>query len=199
MSSKTPLIIANPRSGRGLTESQWASITGMLRKYLGPFDTKFTGGIGDGIRIAKEQAMQGRSTIIAMGGDGTISEVVTGILKSGQPTEIGVLPRGTGGDFRRTLGLPTDLEKAAERYNNAKAHRMDVGQISYLDHEGRDTIRYFVNTASFGASGKVAGEANRSKKRFGGRATFAAATLKTTLTYDNPDVFRRPLKSSPMR
>ena len=63
-----------------------------------------------------------------------------------------------------------------------------LGKISYLDHEGRESVRYFVNTASFGASGKVAGEANRSSKLFGGKITFAAATLKTTFTYDNPEV-----------
>ena len=187
--AELPLIIVNPRSGRGLTEQKWASITGMLRKYLGPFDTAFTGGLGDGIRIAQEEAQRGRKWLIALGGDGTISEVVTGILKSQSDAEVGVLPRGTGGDFRRSLDLPANLEKAAARLRDAKPHRMDVGRITYFDHEGRQSLRYFVNTASFGASGKVAGEANRSRKLLGGKATFAAATLKTTFTYDNPEVY----------
>lgn len=186
--SDTPLIIVNPKSGRGLTEQKWASITVRLHRSLGAFDTAFTGGIGDGIRIAEEEAGKGRRTLIAMGGDGTISEVVTGILKSGADAEFGVLPRGTGGDFRRTLNISLDIDEAAKKFVESTAHLMDVGKISYLDHEGRESVRYFVNTASFGASGQVAGEANRSSKLFGGKITFAAATLKTTLTYDNPEV-----------
>lgn len=184
-----PLIIVNPKSGRGLTEQKWASITVRLRRHLGAFDTQFTAGVGDGIRIAEEEARRGRRRIIAMGGDGTISEVVTGILKSGTDAEFGVLPRGTGGDFRRSLDLPADLEEAARKIVEGKPHPMDVGRIQYLDHEGGDFVRYFVNSASFGASGKVAGEANRSSKRLGGTITFLKATLKTTLTYDNPDVY----------
>jgi YegS/Rv2252/BmrU family lipid kinase len=187
--SDVPLIIVNPKSGRGLTEKQWASITVRLRRRIAVFDTAFTGGVGDGIRIAEEEARRGRRRIIAMGGDGTISEVVTGILKSGTDAELGVLPRGTGGDFRRSLDLPSDLEDAAQKIVEGTPHPMDVGRIQYMDHEGRESERYFVNSASFGASGKVAGEANRSSKLLGGTITFLKATLKTTLTYDNPDVF----------
>lgn len=188
MSEMNPLIIVNPKSGRGLTEQKWASITLRLRKHLGAFDYTLTNGVGAGIRIAEEEARKGRRLMLAMGGDGTISEVVTGIIQSGADVEFGILPRGTGGDFRRTLDLSGDLEDAARKFVKTIAQPMDVGRISYVDHQGHETARYFVNTASFGASGKVAGEANRSFKLFGGKITFAAATLKTTFTYDHPDV-----------
>src|SRR5262245_1734683 len=107
-----PFIIVNPKSGRGINEKIWASITIQIHNNLGLFDFEFTRGVGDAIQIAEKEAKQGRQFIIAMGGDGTISEVATGILNSGKSVELGILPRGTGGDFRRSLNLPKDLSKA---------------------------------------------------------------------------------------
>src|SRR6185295_5786973 len=115
MSQNPPFIIVNPKSGRGVTEKKWASITLQIHNNFGPFDFEFTRSSGDGISIAEKEANNGRRFIIAMGGDGTISEVVTGIMNSGKSVELGILPRGTGGDFCRSLNIPKDLSKAARQ------------------------------------------------------------------------------------
>jgi YegS/Rv2252/BmrU family lipid kinase len=189
MTADLPFIIVNPKSGKGLSEQKWASITIKLRENLGQFDFGFTRGIGDAVRIAEEEAKNGRNLIVAMGGDGTISEVSTGILRSGRNPELGILPHGTGGDLRRSLDFPTDLAKAAQRLRNGESRSVDVGRLKYIDHEGKEAARYFVNTASFGMSGKVALKANRSSRRLGGKVTFAVASLQTTLTESNSEVF----------
>ena len=160
MNQNHPFIIVNPKSGRGISEKKWASITLQIHNNLGPFDFEFTRGAGDAIRLAEKEAEQGRTFIVAMGGDGTISEVVTGIMNSGKPVELGILPRGTGGDFCRSLNIPKDLSKAARQLREATTRRIDAGRIRFLNNEGKQAVRYFVNTASFGMSGGVATRAN---------------------------------------
>jgi diacylglycerol kinase (ATP) len=129
--------------------------------------------------------------IVALGGDGTISEVANGILAAdaGGTTELGIIPRGTGGDFRRMLGLSTALAEAATHVREKPAHAIDVGRVTYTAHDGSSALRYFVNVASFGFSSAVASKANASSKRLGGKLAFLGATLRSLATYDNTDVW----------
>src|SRR5438093_1609326 len=145
--NKNPLIIVNPKSGRGTNKRQWASLTSRIHSYFGPFDFRFTTGRGDATRIAHEEARGGRSLIIACGGDGTISETANGIIRSGAEAELGVLPHGTGGDFRMTLGLPGDIKGACERIKNGSTHQIDAGRLRHVDRKGQEAERFFVNTA----------------------------------------------------
>ena len=186
-----PLVIVNPRSGRGLDESRWARVRGALTDGLGELDSAFTGGPRDAGAIARREAEAGRRLIVALGGDGTISEVANGILEAGAGarTELGIVPRGTGGDFRRTLDLPHDVAEAARRIRDAQARPVDAGRAHFRGHAGQAETRHFVNVASFGFSSAVATRANASSKRFGGRLAFMAATLRTLTSYDNTDVW----------
>jgi len=188
MNADLPLVIVNPTSGRGTSEQTWASVAGDVRTYLGPFECEFTREKGDGIRIAETEAKRGRKLIVAAGGDGTISEVANGILSAGTDTELGILPRGTGGDFRRTLGIPQNAAGALLRIRDGVSKRMDAGRIAHIGLDGKETSRFFINTASFGMSGKVASKANLSSKRWGGTMTYFAATLKTIFSYDHPEI-----------
>jgi YegS/Rv2252/BmrU family lipid kinase len=183
-----PVVIVNPRSGGGLTQQRWAGLLGPLTDGLGPFDTRFTEGKGDGRRIAHEECAAGRRLIIAMGGDGTISEVADGILSAGGKAELGIIPRGTGGDFRRTLDLENDLAKAARRVRESQARPIDAGRVSYVADSGTQAQRHFVNVVSFGFSSDVARRANSSSKRMGGKVAFLSATLRSLVTYDNAQV-----------
>jgi YegS/Rv2252/BmrU family lipid kinase len=183
-----PVVIVNPRSGGGLTQRRWASLLGPLVDGLGPFDTRFTEGKGDGRRIAHEESAAGRRLIIAMGGDGTISEVADGILSAGGKAEMGIIPRGTGGDFRRTLDLDSDLAKAARRVREAPGRAIDAGRVSYVADNGTQAQRHFVNVVSFGFSSDVARRANTSSKRVGGKVAFLSATLRSLVSYDNAQV-----------
>jgi YegS/Rv2252/BmrU family lipid kinase len=185
---RPPLIIVNPKSGGGTTERRWASMTSRIHAYLGSFDFRFTTGRGDATRIADEEARSGRELIIACGGDGTISEVANGILRSSTEAELGVLPNGTGGDFRMTMGLPRDIGRAARRIKDGKPQQIDVGRLHYVDRNGNESERFFVNTASFGLSGAVANRANASRKRLGGTVTYVAATMRSLVSFDAPAI-----------
>jgi YegS/Rv2252/BmrU family lipid kinase len=188
---RKPLVIVNPRSGGGLSEARWARLVEGLNEGLGPFDSVFTTASRDATAIARREAQAGRALVVAFGGDGTISETADGILDAGAgaTTELGIIPRGTGGDFRRTLELPRDLAEAARRVREGRLVTVDAGRVTYVAHDGAPATRHFVNVASFGFSSAVASRANASSKRLGGKVAFLGATARTLLSYDNTDVW----------
>ncbi len=191
MDPQRPLVIVNPRSGGGLSEARWARLVEGLTDGLGPFDSVFTTAPRDATAIARREAAAGRRLLVAFGGDGTISETADGILDAGAggATELGIIPRGTGGDFRRTLDLPEDLAEAARRVREGKVRVIDAGRVRFVAHDGTEAVRHFVNVASFGFSSAVASRANASSKRLGGKAAFLGATVRSLLSYDNTDVW----------
>ncbi len=186
-----PLVIVNPKSASGATRDKWAVTVSDLRAHFGAFNVAFTKSPGDGINLAKSAVERGRKFIIACGGDGTINEVANGILETGEDIEFGVLPSGTGGDFRRTIGMPADVRDAAKALRDGKTKLIDVGKVTFLNHEDAQTSRYFLNVASFGLSASIN---ERVKKRnflnwlpasaLRGKANFAFSTLQEVLESD---------------
>ncbi|MGD9561300.1 MAG: diacylglycerol kinase family protein [Pyrinomonadaceae bacterium] len=184
-------MIVNPRSAGGSTRDKWAAIASDLRAHFGPYNAAFTRSAGDGRRLAKKAAEAGRELVIACGGDGTINEVANGILESGRDVEFGVLPSGTGGDFRRSLGIPQESREAARSLRLAKSKRIDVGRVTFLDHAGKQISRYFLNVSSFGLAASII-ERVKSNRALDwlplggvkGRASFALSTLQEVVGLD---------------
>lgn len=189
-----PLIIVNPKSAGGSTELRWAKIASDLATHLGPFEVEFTLRPQHGIELAREAAESGRKLIIACGGDGTINEVANGILLSGRDAELGVLPSGTGGDFRRTLGMPSTARECAKGLRDGDTRLIDVGKVSFINHSGNDAERYFLNVSSFGLSAAI----NDRVKALDlgwlpfdvlrGKAKFAYSTLQEVLDIETTTV-----------
>ena len=140
---------------------------------------------GHGIELAQRATESGTSRIIAVGGDGTLSEVVNGVMLAGSgfAPEVGLIPQGTGSDFRRTLGIGLDEASALETIREGKVAPIDVMRVTYVSIDRTRSTRYAVNLTSFGMGGQVAARANRSSKPLGGKITFLAATLRTALGY----------------
>jgi len=183
-----PLVIVNPKSAAGSTEFRWAQIASDLRTHFGVFNVKFTRKAGDGIELAGNAAKAGQKFIIACGGDGTINEVANGILESGKDVELGILPSGTGGDFRRTLGIASTAREAARDLREGITKTIDVGRVTFFNHDGRQVSRYFLNVSSFGLSASV-NERVKAKDALRwlpgdalrGKAKFALSTLQEVL------------------
>lgn len=150
-----PLVIINPESAGGATRAAWPKIASDLRSHFGAFTLAFTEQPGQGTELAADAVRKHVRLIIACGGDGTISEVANGILQSGEDVELGILPSGTGGDFRRTIGIPVRARDAADILRNGRSRRIDVGRVTYIDHDGAEETRYFLGVASFGMSAAV--------------------------------------------
>jgi YegS/Rv2252/BmrU family lipid kinase len=184
------VVIVNPSSASGSTGEAWPQIASDLRSQFGAFKALFTKKRGDAAALASEAARKGARFLIACGGDGTVSEVANGILSSGKDVELGILPSGTGGDFRRTLEIPSQSGAAARLLRTGRTVRIDVGRVSFVDHNGAEAMRYFLGVASCGMSTKViervkAGGPDwlpaNTPKWLGGRISFGASLLQTAM------------------
>lgn len=188
-----PLIIVNPVSAGGATGEAWPGLASVVRQHFGPFEVAFTRRSGEAVEIAEREARAGRRFVIACGGDGTVSEVANGILRAGSDAELGLLPSGTGGDFRRTLDIPQRTADAARALREGETRVMDAGRVTFTNEGGAEESRFFVNVASFGMGGDVI---KRVKSReglpagaarlLGGRLSFAAAALQAAVTFEKP-------------
>jgi YegS/Rv2252/BmrU family lipid kinase len=168
---------------------------GRLSEGLGPFDVVFTEARGHARDLALSAAPD-RRLLVAFGGDGTISEVASGLLAArdgglSELPEIGIIPRGTGGDYRRSLALPTDLADAAAHVTKTAARVVNAGRVTFVRHDGQPGEGTFVNVASFGFSSAVAHRANDTSKALGGKVAFLSATLKSLVSYQNNEVILR--------
>jgi len=183
-----PLVIVNPESAGGATRDAWPGIASDLSTYFGSFTPKFTTRVGEGIELAANAARKGTKLIIACGGDGTISEVANGILSVDSEAELGILPSGTGGDFRRTIGIPARVASAARILRDGQTRLIDVGKVTFTNDDGELESRYFLGVASFGMSADVIARVKeggpdwlpaRGPKWLTGRLSFAVAMLQT--------------------
>jgi diacylglycerol kinase (ATP) len=186
-----PLIIVNPESASGATRDDWPRIASDLRSHFGSFTIAFTTKAGEGTEFAAEAARKGARFIIACGGDGTISEVASGILNSGKDAELGILPSGTGGDFRRTIGIPARARDAAKILREGKTRVIDVGRVTFVNHEGAQDTRYLLGVGSFGMSAEVIERVKdggsdwlpaNTPKWLSSRIAFGAAMLQTAMS-----------------
>ncbi len=184
-----PLIIINPESAAGATRKAWPQIASDLGAHFGAFKPVFTERPGQGTEFAAEAARKGTRLIIACGGDGTVSEVANGILLSGKNAELGILPSGTGGDFRRTLEIPTRSRDAAKILRTGVTRKIDVGRVTFIADHGEQESRFFLGVASFGMSADVIANVKEggdwltpnAPRWFSGRVTFGISMLKTAL------------------
>lgn len=185
-------VIVNPRSAGGRTGKGWPAIAACLQARLGPLETRFTERPGHGILLARDLLEQGFDHLLAAGGDGTIHEVANGFLRDDQPIRpqacLGILPLGTGGDFRRTLGVSRDLEAAINVLATAAPRALDLGKVEFQSWNGRRESRYFVNLVSFGMGGEVASRAQNILSPLGGSVAFLFATLVAFFVYQRKQV-----------
>jgi diacylglycerol kinase (ATP) len=186
-----PLVIVNPASADGATRDAWPKFASDLRTHFGPFTVAFKEEICHGRQLAAEAAKAGTKLIIACGGDGTISEVANGIIESNREAELGVLPGGTGSDFRRTLGMPTNTAAAARALRDGRTRVIDAARVTFVNDSDERETRFFVNVASFGMSTEVltrtaSGESKKwipgfAPRKLSSKLSYAAATVQTTL------------------
>jgi diacylglycerol kinase (ATP) len=140
--------------------------------------------------LAREGLRNGYERLIAVGGDGTLHEVLNGFFDGDTAINpdalLAMVTSGTGGDVRRTLGIDSGTAAALARLRDRRVVPFDVGRVSYLDRDHTAT-RYFANVAGFGLSGAVDVAVNGSGlgRLLGGRLAFAWSSLRTMLTWQN--------------
>lgn len=134
-------VVFNPRSGKGRGAQFVAPVLDALRE-AGPVEHALTQGPGDEGRLAAEAVARGFRRIVAVGGDGTWSNVGNAILRTGRPAKLGLVPGGTGCDLAKSLGIPPrDVGACARIVLDGHAKTIDVGLVE---------DRFFLNVAGFG-------------------------------------------------
>ncbi len=184
--------MVNPNSANGLMGKEWPHIRSMARDRLGSFETRITTGPGDATRLAREAVVAGADIVVCAGGDGTLNEVINGVMDEEglckPDLRLGLIPRGTGCDFIRTVPIPRDPDKALENIATGHFRRIDLGRLIFRDHAGQTSWRYFHNVLSFGLGGEVDERVNRTTRIFGGFVSFIWATLISILLYDTKQI-----------
>ncbi|MGO8685965.1 MAG: diacylglycerol/lipid kinase family protein [Candidatus Dormibacteria bacterium] len=187
------LVLVNPVSAGGQTMRRWPAIRAALQRAGVPVDAHLTLAPGDATDVTRREiTRRGVRRVVAVGGDGTLNEVVNGCFdERGAPLapglSVGLVPSGTGSDLRRTLGLPTDPDAAAQLLARGTTRNIDLGRIDFAD----GSRRLFVNVADCGIGGEVAARVNRSPEKRGGplgTAIFLGVSIGELMTYHNREV-----------
>jgi YegS/Rv2252/BmrU family lipid kinase len=184
-------VIVNPTSAAGATGRHWQRIAHLLRQSLGDFEHALTTSANEATTLTQAALGAGFEMIVAVGGDGTVNEIVQGFFQDRIPIApdavLGVIAVGTGSDFGRTIGQ-TDLESACARLAGRNTRRIDAGLVRFTGHDGTAMTRVFINVASFGVSGLVVHYVNPRLKKLSGRVAFTLATLRALATYRDQTV-----------
>jgi YegS/Rv2252/BmrU family lipid kinase len=185
MPPRTRLIV-NPRAGAGRAGRHLDELRAAVSRHLPHAEIVLTEAPGHGRHLARQAAQDGVELLAAVGGDGTIHEIVDGLFDGDQPISsglvLGIVPAGTGSDLRRSLALPGDRDDALRVLATGTDRPVDVVHVTLQTTQGPKEER-FINVAGFGANGEVVRHANDMDKRLGGRITFFRASLKTSLSY----------------
>ncbi len=177
-----PLVILNPNSQGGKTGARADELVTVLARYAGEVDRADTERPRHAADIAEQAAKDGRPAVVAVGGDGTIHEVVNGLMRARAAglavPKLGIIGQGTGGDFRRTLGLEHRPDRYCQAIAEGKTRAIDVGKFGYRDKAGGDGTAYFVNILSVGMGGLVDEYVAQSGRALGGSFAYFSASLK---------------------
>jgi diacylglycerol kinase (ATP) len=174
------VIIANPRAGRGKVEAALPPVERILRDAGLDYRIVRTERPGHAAQAARDALLAGQRYLVAVGGDGTVHEVVNGMFTGGRPVAadavLGVVAAGSGCDFVRSFGLPGDPVQGARHLAGDRVRPIDVGTVTCTDGEASQT-RYFVNIAEAGLGGAVVARSAGLKGigRFLGGARYACA------------------------
>ena len=185
---RAPCVILNPRAASGKARRQWPSLRSVFEAELGPVNALFTKAPNHATELAREALEGGSDLVVAVGGDGTLNETLNGYFSDGQPVSpdaaLGLCPIGTGGDFRRSSGIPESPREAIAAIATRQEVRVDAFRVRLTAQDESRLERYCINLTSFGLGGEVSVAAKTSfLTPYSGRAAFLWATATTFLRF----------------
>jgi diacylglycerol kinase (ATP) len=191
---ESPLFIVNPACGTRSATDEIARLLARVDHLYGEVTVMYTERRGHAEQLAHDGAAAGHPLVVAVGGDGTFSEVVNGVLRaadeaatwaqgSGAQTAVagptvGLVSIGTGGDFRRSLGIGAGIEASLEVLASGRDRDIDVLRAEYPGIDGVPVGRYAVNVISAGLGGLVDRYIESTPSFVPGRVGYYAAALR---------------------
>ncbi len=186
------VVIGNPSAGRGKVGRCWSDLLARLQGAGLRVEGHLTKGPGHATELARQARVEGQDLVVAVGGDGTVNEIVNGLLGAGGDGDaagaggadgrtaavpaLGLIPVGSGSDYARTLGVPRDVDGAVAHLASASIRNLDVGEIRYQG-EGGEASRLFVNVVEVGIGAEVATRAAPLPRSLGALRYVAAFAL----------------------
>jgi diacylglycerol kinase (ATP) len=185
------VIIANPRAGQGKVERHLPEIERTLTDAGIEYRIARSTHAGHATEIARNALDSGDRYLVAAGGDGTVHEVLNGMIENDVPVThdavLGIVAAGSGCDIVRTLGLPGDAVQASHHLLGEAVRRIDIGKITFTAG-GKDVTRYFGNIAEAGLGAATVARTGRLPRSLGAAKYFAGFWL--TLPAFHPAVVR---------
>lgn len=166
------LFIVNPIAGRGKARFVVPIIEEVCKEIKADFKMKFTSCPEDATQIARDAAENGFDRIVAVGGDGTLNEVLNGIV--GKDSALGVVPAGSGNDFIKTINKCRDIRRIIKDNIFGPIKMADLGICGG---------RYFINIASAGFDALAAYNVEQTKRFFSGQIAYIAAAVKSLIKH----------------
>ncbi|HYX76296.1 MAG TPA: diacylglycerol kinase family protein, partial [Gaiellaceae bacterium] len=179
------VFLVNPAAENGAAGRRWPELAHRAATLGLEGDALLSERPGHLTELARAAAADA-DLLVALGGDGTINEIVNGI--AGADVELAVIPRGTGGDFVRTFRIPRDLDQAVEVALRGRTREIDLGRARYRSWAGEEDEGWFANVASAGMSGAIAKRTNETSKALGGKVSYAWATVAVFSRWRNDEV-----------
>lgn len=191
MKSPSIAFIVNPAAGNGAVRKSWEEIERLVRGFFPNMWLLFSEAPGDATRLAARVAGEVK-TVVAVGGDGTIHEVVNGLFRDGKPINpevaLGIVCFGTGADLVKSLDFPDTTEEMLRRVAERRCWTIDLGQLRCVDEHGKPVNRMFVNIADAGFGGELVKIVNGTTKALGPFVAFLGGLLRTLRRYRNKTV-----------
>jgi diacylglycerol kinase (ATP) len=191
------MVVCNPISGSGRGQSLLSVVRRTLDNAGISYTFDVTKGRGDAARLASSAVHAGCSIIIAIGGDGTLFEVVNGIMNPAEfdaataeasHVAVGLVQAGRGSDFGRSVGVPSDIHAACARLLDGRTTQIDLGYVTYMGFDGKQRSRYFANAAGLGFDAEVTVRANAGPRILGGTIPYLNSLVRTLGSYHNKQI-----------
>ncbi|MFP4371945.1 MAG: diacylglycerol/lipid kinase family protein [Halanaerobium sp.] len=181
--------VVNPAAAGGKTAKIWAKKSKYFKNEFSSFTEVYTKEPGDAVKIAKKAAGK-YDYIMAVGGDGTINEIINGIFSVNKKTAVKLIiyPLGTGSDLSRSLELPEAVEDFIQLIKRGKSRKIKAVEVNFLNQQKKRQQRYFLNIADCGMGAEVAKKLNQSKKTIDGRLSYLIKIFQTLFQYKNKEV-----------
>jgi YegS/Rv2252/BmrU family lipid kinase len=174
-----PTIVLNPTARSETAQRRQREV----RDLPGGSSIRITQGPGDATRLTREAVVEGSRVIVAAGGDGTINEVINGLV--GTDAALGILPMGTVNVLARELRIPITIRGAWKIIEAGRSQTIDLIRADY-QWEGQGQTRYFVQLAGAGLDAQIVREVSWEQKRFWGALSYAFEAVRSMVAMDEP-------------
>ena len=204
-------VIVNPAARKGKSGKNWPLVEARLRQYIGDFDVTFTKAIGDATPIARAALAEGYDHFVVVGGDGTLSEAVNGLMEDGRLANpnavVCPIPAGTANEVSRSLGLLDGADAPMKAAKDGRIAQIDVQRARCVDIDGKALERFALVGTNFGSAAEISRKTNESRfiKKLGGEACYYIVTAIVMLSYkpkltrlsvDDGEEWSQPLHSA---